>query len=263
MNTVTVNPTGIFDDPKYAALALENSEKYQKASPFPHIVLNNFIDLELARELARECPKHHDINWVESTQPQSRKRYQHDDKKFTPLIRMMLRELNSRQFLLFLETLTGIENLIPDPYYIGGGVHSSVRGDFLKVHADFNWHHKLLAHRRMNALLYLNEGWDESWGGHLELWNKEMTKPEVSIAPIMNRLVVFNTTEDSNHGVPQPLTCPEGVQRITLNLYYYTTKRDETEINDPHFTKYKTVNSPFAVGLGEEFRKSAEEIKKY
>ncbi|MES2730979.1 MAG: 2OG-Fe(II) oxygenase [Bacteroidota bacterium] len=263
MSIETVNPTGIFDDPTYASLALANSEKYQNADPFPHIVLDNFIDLALARALAAECPKHQAINWVESTQPQSHKRYQHDDRKFTPLIRMMLRELNSRQFLLFLETLTGIENLIPDPYYIGGGIHSSIQGDFLKVHADFNWHHKLLAHRRMNALLYLNEGWQDSWGGQLELWDKAMTHPVVSISPIMSRLVVFNTTEDSNHGVPQPLTCPEGMQRITLNLYYYTTKRDENEINDPHFTKYKTVNSPFAVGLGEEFRNSAAETKKY
>jgi Rps23 Pro-64 3,4-dihydroxylase Tpa1-like proline 4-hydroxylase len=262
MSNLTINPTGVFDDPKYAALAVANSEKYQNAYPFPHIVLDNFIDLDLGRALAEECPKHTSIEWVESTQPQSKKRYQHDDRKFTPLIRMMLRELNSRQFLLFLETLTGIENLIPDPYYIGGGIHSSIQGDFLKVHADFNWHHKLLAHRRMNALLYLNEGWEESWGGQLELWDKEMTHAAVSIAPIMGRLVVFNTTEDSNHGVPQPLTCPEGVQRKTLNLYYYTTKRDEVELADPHFTKYKTVNSPFAVGLGEEFRKAAGEVKK-
>ena len=59
----------------------------------------------------------------------------------------MLREFNGRQFTLFLETLTGIDNLIPDPYFIGGGIHLSGPGDFLKIHADFNWHHKLQAYR--------------------------------------------------------------------------------------------------------------------
>jgi hypothetical protein len=258
--TTIINPTGIFDDPKYAKLALENSEKYKTADPFPHIAFDNFIDLDIARALAKECPKPNDISWIATNNSGNRKRYQHDDRKFTPLIRMMLRELNSRQFILFLETLTGIENLIPDPFYIGGGVHTSGKGDFLHVHADFNWHHKLLAHRRINALLYLNENWNESWGGSLEFWNKEMTHAVKSYAPIMNRLVVFNTTQDSNHGVPQPLNCPEDVQRITLNLYYYTTKRED-EIADPHFTKYKTVNSPFAVGLTEDYKNSALDAK--
>lgn len=256
--TKQLNPTGIFDDPKYAKLALENSEKYQNANPFPHIALDNFIDESVAKALAAEIPKPGDISWVATDNAGNRRRYQHDERKFTPLVRMMLREMNSRQFLLFLETLTGIENLIPDPYFIGGGVHSSGTGDFLNVHADFNWHHKLHAHRRINALLYLNEDWQDSWNGGLEFWNVEMTQAVKTYSPIMNRLIVFNTTQNSNHGVPKPLACPEDVRRITLNLYYYTTKRED-ELADPHFTKYKTINSPFAVGLGEDYRKSGAE----
>lgn len=260
METTVLSPTGIFDDPKYAKIALENSEKYKTADPFPHIAIDDFIDLDLAKALANECPRPGDISWIAMDNTGNRKRYQHDERKFTPLIRAMLREMNSRQFLLFLETLTGIENLIPDPYYIGGGVHLSGKGDFLKVHADFNWHHKLLAHRRINALLYLNENWQESWHGSLEFWRKDMSQMAKSYAPIMNRLVVFNTTEDSNHGVPAALECPEDMQRITLNLYYYTTKRED-DLAEPHFTKYKTVNSPFAVGLGEDYKNSASEAK--
>ncbi len=141
----------------------------------------------------------------------------------------MLRELNSRQFVLFLETLTGIDNLIPDPYFIGGGAHMAGRGDFLKIHADFNWHHKLQAHRRVNALLYLNENWHEEWGGALEFWNKDMTGVVVSISPLFNRLAIFNVGIDSNHGQPQPNECPEDENRKALNLYYYTTDRDDGE----------------------------------
>ena len=70
------------------------------------------------------------------------------------LFRSIFREFNSRQFLLFLETLTGIENLIPDPYFLGGGIHSSKKGGFLNIHTDFNWHHKLQLHRRVNVLIY-------------------------------------------------------------------------------------------------------------
>ena len=54
--------------------------------------------------------------------------------------------------LEFLETLTGIDGLVPDPYFAGGGLHQIVRGGFLKVHADFNWHPKLRLDRRLNML---------------------------------------------------------------------------------------------------------------
>ena len=129
----------------------------------------------------------------------------------------------ARQFLLFLETLTGIDNLLPDPYFIGGGLHLSGRGDFLKVHADFNWHHKLQAHRRLNALTYLSDTWDEEWGGAVEFWDKDMNGAVDKAYPIFNRLVVFSTSENSNHGQPEHNKCPEGTYRKVLNLYYYTT----------------------------------------
>jgi Rps23 Pro-64 3,4-dihydroxylase Tpa1-like proline 4-hydroxylase len=170
----------------------------------------------------------------------------------------MLREMNSRQFLLFLESLTGIDNLLPDPYFIGGGVHISGRGDFLNIHADFNWHHKLQAYRRVNALLYLSDNWQPEWRGAIEFWNKDMSCAEASALPLFNRLVLFSTGEHSNHGQREPNECPQGAYRKVLNLYYYTSRRDDGDVADPHFTLYKTQASQFAVELGEEYRKSAE-----
>src|SRR5688572_6732331 len=184
---------GVFDDPAYARLAVDNSATYQSASPFAHGVFENFLPEVLARALSQAFPAPGDISWVERDNANNRRRYQHDETRLPALLREMLREFNSRQFVLFLETLTGIDNLIPDPYFIGGGVHISGTGDFLKVHADFNWHHKLQAYRRVNALLYLSDDWKPEWKGALEFWNKEMTKAEVSSLPIFNRLVVFST----------------------------------------------------------------------
>lgn len=253
-----VTPLGVFDDPHYAKLAVENAERYQKAEPFPHIFFDDFLPGELADELAGAYPRPDDIEWIVRDNENNRRRYQHDETKLPVFVRMMFRELNSRQFVLFLETLTGIENLIPDPYFIGGGVHTAGRGDFLKVHADFNWHHKLQAHRRVNALLYMNPNWRPEWEGALEFWDKEMTRAVVSIPPLFNRLAVFNVGEDSNHGQPVPNECPDDEIRKTLNLYYYTTRRDEAEVHDPHFTLYKTEASPFAVQLGEDYRQQAD-----
>ncbi len=249
------SPLGVFDDPRYAALALARADEYRAAAPFPHAVFDDFLPIELAHDLSASFPELDDISWIERDNEQNRRRYQHDETRIPRLLREMLRELNSRQFILFVETLTGIDNLLPDPFFVGGGVHESERGDFLNVHADFNWHHKLQAHRRCNVLLYLSEEWDESWGGATELWDQEMTGPVVSVTPRFNRVLVFSTSEHSNHGQPTPNACPDGVVRKVLNLYYYTTHRDDEDAAAmPHFTLYKTEASPFAAGLGDDYR---------
>lgn len=136
--------------------------------------------------------------------------------------RHVLAELNSSSFVLFLERLTGISGLIPDPHYVGGGLHQIERGGFLKVHADFNRHPILRVDRRLNLLIYLNPGWRDEYGGHFELWDAGMKRCVKRVLPVINRCVVFTTGERSFHGHPDPLTCPEGTTRRSLALYYYT-----------------------------------------
>jgi Rps23 Pro-64 3,4-dihydroxylase Tpa1-like proline 4-hydroxylase len=136
----------------------------------------------------------------------------------------------------FLETLTGIDGLVPDPYFGGGALHQIVPGGFLKVHADFNWHPKLRLDRRLNMLVYLNRGWRPEWGGALELWDGEMAGPVASILPLFNRTVVFTTTDSSFHGHPRPLACPDGTTRKSVSLYYYSNGRPESERSAPHDT---------------------------
>ena len=101
--------------------------------------------------------------------------------------------------------MTGIEGLIPDPDFLGGGFHETLRGGHLGIHADFNIHKRLILHRKINVLIYLNDNWKESYGGNLELWDKKMNGKVVSVSPTINKCVIFNTDIDSFHGHPDPL----------------------------------------------------------
>jgi Rps23 Pro-64 3,4-dihydroxylase Tpa1-like proline 4-hydroxylase len=248
---------GLFDDPRYARIAIDRGDEYRGATPFPHIAIDDFLPIDVARHLASAFPGPDDMEWIVRDNENNRRRYQHDETKVPPTLRAMLREMNSRQFVLFIEEITGIENLMPDPFFIGGGVHMSGTGDFLNVHADFNWHHKLQAYRRTNALLYLTEDWQPEWQGAIEFWDEEMTQPVDSALPLFNRLVIFTTGENSNHGQRLPNACPEGVYRKVLNLYYYTARREDGDMDDPHFTLYKQTASQFATDLVDDYRKSA------
>lgn len=214
--------------------------QYQAGDPFPHIVLDGLFDDALLQRIVTEFPQPDETRWMRFDSPTEKKLgYYHEHSTITPFVRSFLDALNGFEMLLFLEALTGIEGLIPDPYFGGGGLHQIEPGGFLKIHADFNVHPKLKLDRRANMLVYLNEGWQDEWGGHLELWNRDMTACRQRIAPRFNRTVVFSTTDTSYHGHPHPLTAPAGVTRKSVSLYYYTAGRPEEERSAPHDTIFR------------------------
>lgn len=211
---------------------------YLEADPFPHIVLDGLFDEELVGELLADFPGPDDALWNRFENQRERKLGFDYRARLPQSIGRFLGAMSSPVALSFLERLTGIEGLIPDPYFGGAGPHQILPGGFLKVHADFNVHPKLKLDRRLNLLLYLNRGWREEWGGALELWARDMSRCERRIAPIFNRTVVFSTTSDSFHGHPDPLAAPEGTTRKSISLYYYTCGRPAEESSAPHDTLF-------------------------
>jgi len=203
-------------------LAMSHAASYQTASPFPHIVLDDFLPQHAVESVWRSFPSPEEPFWLRTHIAQEIKLSTCTETVFPSPVRSLLYALNGASFLSFLEKLTGITGLIPDPYFEGGGIHQTVRGGKLGVHVDFNKNAKLKLDRRLNLLVYLNKDWPLENGGNLELWEGKRQKCVQSIAPLFNRCVVFSTTETSYHGHPHPLTCPPDTSRKSLALYYYT-----------------------------------------
>ncbi len=219
-----------FDESACVAAGASLRERYAAASPFPHVVVDDFLPAPLVERLLADFPPREMARVVRMETAEYHKRGYRPDDLGARECRSLFYAFNSRPFLAFLESLSGIDGLLPDPYFDGGGYHEIAPGGKLNVHADFNLHTKLNLRRRLNVLVYLNKDWDPAYGGCLELWDRRMTARVVSVAPVFNRCVVFNTDEDSYHGHPEPLTCPAGRSRKSVALYYYTasaTIRDE------------------------------------
>jgi Rps23 Pro-64 3,4-dihydroxylase Tpa1-like proline 4-hydroxylase len=212
---------------------------YSNAKPYPHIVLDNFFDPEIVDGILKEFPKPDAIRWQRFDNANEIKLASAADASFGPLTRLFLYHLNSITFLEFLSQVTGVDNLIADPQFEGGGLHQIVRGGKLGVHADFNKHRVYGLDRRLNLLLYLNKNWREEYGGHLQLWNRDMTRCEAKVAPLFNRVMIFSTTDFTYHGHPDPLQCPEGVTRKSLALYYFTNGRPAEEVSGEHTTIFR------------------------
>ena len=234
-----------FNETNLLSLAKIHQKSYQEAQPFPHIVIDNFMDELLLNDVLESFPSPETFNFYKYENPLEKKLAFDQVSKLPTPIQELLLNMNSSLFLTFLETLTGIEGLIPDPYFRGGGIHQITPGGKLDIHIDFNTHPKLNLDRRLNVLLYLNKDWDESYGGFFELWSGEfknnkhiLHECKQKILPIFNRLAIFSTTEKSYHGHPEKLACPQDRTRKSIATYFYTNGRPEEEKTSMHSTTF-------------------------
>ncbi|WP_317932085.1 2OG-Fe(II) oxygenase [Halioxenophilus sp. WMMB6] len=237
-----------FEESELMAKADRFSSDYQTALPFPHILFENFIAEDHLSNILQHYPSaQQSLNWrkihakLDDTDVQYNKLGLPHEREIHPLIRQLLWEMNSSSFLKFLEKLTGIKGLIADPLLQGGGLHQTLPGGILGVHADFTQHRVYKLDRRINVLLYLNEDWQADYGGHIELWERDMSRCARRIKPTLGRCLVFNTDADSFHGHPDPVNCPAGQSRKSIALYYYTNGRDDKPVSATNATDWQKL----------------------
>jgi Rps23 Pro-64 3,4-dihydroxylase Tpa1-like proline 4-hydroxylase len=227
---------------------LELNAEYKDNNPYPHIVIDNFLNEDVAKELVSYAKS---LKLANCTSARASKRwaYKPNQKKpkthtgnkygyskienFPENIQSILKSLTSNDFVKKLEHLTGINDLISNNVALAGaGFHKILNHGFLNLHTDFNnYTDKNLGSldRRINLLVYLNPDWKEEYGGHLWLCNKKTKKIGNKVLPILNRCVIFSTTNKSIHGHPESLSVPKHVTRDSLALYYYTKNNNNNK----------------------------------
>ena len=206
--------------------------------PFRYVIIDDFLPTGYVEEILAAYPQPDVEGWDSTT-------YIHQKKKLTqrsgfpvPISRFFSLTA-SREFRELITKISGIPNLIDDPELVGGGLHQILRGGFLDVHVDYNFHPRTKLHRRLNLLLYLNKDWQPAYEGYLELWDLQANRQLERIAPIFNRGVIFETNEVSYHGHPQPLNAPPHITRKSLAIYYYTKELEDTSAAPEHNTLYR------------------------
>lgn len=205
----------------------------------PYIIIDNFLKPEWIEPILQS------VRSMKSENAQTKFINPHSpfefnkfafDSGFDETLNSLFKELVDDKFVSTVETMSGIRPIIRnDTTLRGGGVHRIHSGGRLAMHTDFNTydhpeHGKL--DRRLNLLLYLNPGWKDEYNGHLQMGT-------TLIAPILNRCVIFNTTNKSVHGHPVPLNTPLGVYRESIAVYYYTKNTNngvDFEGDSPHCT---------------------------
>lgn len=206
-------------------------------APFPVYEVFDFLPTDIFESAKASFPSKDDFLWETSKigDVESKRRTTWSSIFDVPMgIRDLVLYLNSSLFLNELSHHLEIPKLLSDPYFSGGGLNESFRGDYLDIHVDGNYHDASGLHRRANAILYLSDDWDSSWGGNFQVYSETGEEFISEIVPTPNKLVFFETSDISYHGFPEPLDCPLELSRRSLILYYYTKdSHDSSKVKEP------------------------------
>lgn len=220
------------------------AKSFCAAEPFPHLVLDGLFSESVLNEVLKSFPTPKETQMYRYDNPLENKWAMDRLSQLPAEVGAVLRCMNSRAFVGFLEKVTQISGLLIDDTYRGGGVHISEAGGKLDVHLDFSIHPQTKLRRRLNAILYLNKDWQDRYRGHLEFWYGSCEGGEdvllervTKIAPLFNRLVIFETSDQSYHGFPDPIRCPPNQVRRSLSVFYYTKERDHQPPRSTQFVK--------------------------
>jgi hypothetical protein len=236
------------------ARAEEIRRSFREAQPFPHAMIENFLEPGVAEALLRDFPAFDPKRAVNELGEPGGKAVHEKVTQISPDYRAFYDYINSRPFLDAVSRLTGIDALIGDTTLYGGGTHENLDGQGLNPHVDFNIDQRML-HRRLNLLVYLNHEWEEAWGGSIELhsnpWDAQSDQVK-RFLPTFNRAVIFETSERSWHGFPAIRLPPDRkhVSRKSFSIYLYTKDRPAEESVAPHGTFY-VPDAPPALVAGQ------------
>ena len=204
---------------------IDVKQRYQNSAPFNHVVIDNFFQQHIAERLATEFPSYNNPGLGFYDNAIENKKVSNKWDKFPKLTYQVFTYLAREEFLRNMRELVDDTNLYMDIGLNGGGWHMHGRGGKNNVHLDYNIHPKLGEQRKLNIIIYLSPNWQPEWEGGLELWSHDPVNyaPKDLVKTVenkFNRAVIFDTTQNSWHGLPTELKCPEGTIRQSLAAYY-------------------------------------------
>lgn len=229
VHAALADPGELFKLPEADATA----SAYRGAAPYPHLVIDGFFREEPLRHITREVLGGQTNFTRVFTDAFQRNKTISTGDSVPPLISAIASKFAAPQMLRYLERVTGLRRLIPDPYYNTdyGYYHIVGAGGVLGSHVDHSRHSTLDVPHVLNLVVYLTEDWREQDGGALCLFDKSGKNVVKRVPCLFNRAVLFACTPAAYHGV-DPVSPDAGRRRHSLYFAYYSVDTPATGVQE-------------------------------
>ena len=212
-------------------------KKYRSHPDYSLLTLENFLPIDIVQKLARELDEIPLEDCKHFTRAGSCM-YEFNNTDKSPFQDQIVHALHSSTFIKWLQQVTDTVDLIPEPHLVGAGYMKSFTGDSLKIHTDFNWCEELKLHRMLSVVIYLNDDWEQHWGGQLNFYDNKREKLLTKVPVNAGNCVIWNYNNFAFHGYPDPMTCPEGKSRKGIRFFYYVSNAKHDDKHPPHRSLY-------------------------
>jgi Rps23 Pro-64 3,4-dihydroxylase Tpa1-like proline 4-hydroxylase len=193
--------------------------EFRQPGRIPSFVLEDTLPPEYARAIYDAFPSPDRLVLKKTLGQLKYVGYQVD--AYDPILEEAIYAFQDARLIRAIGSITGLNELLPDPNLYAGGISLMTPGQYLNPHLD-NSHDKDRANYRvLNLLYYVTPDWRDDFGGHLELWDGGLGKPQRVIHSRFNRLVVMQTDERSWHSVSQ---VGHDGRRCCVSNYYFAPR---------------------------------------
>lgn len=217
---------------KLAGYTNSNDEELYKI-----IIIDDFLPTDRAIGLENECMNIPNKEWRQFTRRGSNM-LECNNLDISPKAKQLVEDFHNQAVMIEISKLLGLDDIRYDPHLIGAGYSKSYNGDSLKIHTDFNWNDTIQMYRAASFIIYLNQAWEDNFGGHLEFRDTDNNKILHKISPKFNRAVIWKHHHLGFHGFPDPIVCPQSLSRNTFRLFFYQTTPLYQEDAEPHRSLY-------------------------
>tara|TARA_R100001369_G_scaffold92840_1_gene140309 strand:- start:3528 stop:4352 length:825 start_codon:yes stop_codon:yes gene_type:complete len=194
---------------------ISNFEKSKEAIGYFYI--DNLLPEELALQISNAFPKKEAMVLKKSLREYKYVAAQMD--QYNPLLEQVIYAFQDERIVKLVGEICSIENPEPDENLYAGGISLMAEGNFLNPHLDNSHDKNRNKWRVLNLLYYVTPNWEDSYGGHLEVWPKGLDNEPITIYSRFNRLAVMATHQKSWHSV-SPVT--HNGERCCVSNYYFS-----------------------------------------
>ncbi|MGN6386132.1 MAG: 2OG-Fe(II) oxygenase [Verrucomicrobiota bacterium] len=232
--------------------------EFWNAKPFPHAIIDDFLDNESFRSLTESLRAVHENPSISFKTPLEKKNTTYSSETFSKECGSLVGAITGKEFLGELSELTGVREITPLTEYKGHDFkfyHKMEEGGFLASHVD---HSEVLGNNKvhfLNCIYYGPERWENGWGGETVLFDKWGFREVAKVACKPNRLLIFLHTSQSFHGVSRLVK--NETSRFTIYMDFYANVAELGNMAEaskaaqsnfvPRFWKHRTTFVPLTV----------------